>query len=42
MAQDLRDLYRKEQCEEGFAMIEGHEKRFKRLLEKELPHIVCQ
>ena len=37
MAQDLRDLFRKEQCEEGFAMIEGHEKRFKRLLEKELP-----
>lgn len=37
MARDLRDLFKKEQCEEGFAMIEGHEKRFKLLLEKEFP-----
>ncbi|MBD0779180.1 hypothetical protein HPE56_15375 [Maribacter sp. ANRC-HE7] len=37
MAQDLRDLFKKEQCEEGFAMTKGHEQRFEQLLEKELP-----
>ncbi|PIF00225.1 MAG: hypothetical protein CR994_07120 [Maribacter sp.] len=37
MAQDLRDLFKKEQCEEGFAMMDGHEKRFEHRLEKELP-----
>jgi len=37
MARDLRKLFKEEQKEERFVMNEGHEKRFKDLLRKELP-----
>ncbi|MBT8297846.1 MAG: hypothetical protein KJO52_05885 [Maribacter sp.] len=37
MARDLRKLFKEEQKAERFVMNEGHEKRFKDLLRKELP-----
>ena len=37
MARDLRDLFKEEQKEQEFKMAKGHERRFKDLLEKELP-----
>lgn len=37
MAQDLRELARKEKIEDKFPMKSGHKERFAKLLEKELP-----
>ena len=37
MARDLRDLFKEEQKEQEFKMAKGHERRFKDLLEKDLP-----
>ncbi len=37
MGQDLRELFKKAQKEKTYKMKEGHEERFSKLLEKELP-----
>ena len=37
MAQDLRKMFKEEQKEERFVMHEGHEERFRGLLDKEFP-----
>ncbi len=37
MGQDLRELFKKAQKEKAYKMKEGHEERFSKLLEKELP-----